>query len=259
MEELQNRLAEFCAAHGLERFSPKEIVELLQDGEEVDWIVEQVAPGSDVAGQLGSLLKEIAEETAPMGAMGAETEGGASTLEEVVSETAAGADAGDETATDPAGGPGATPSPAAVAGDLQTGTLPDLSALRDVELPEGIDRGQVEKLLSSPQGALLADFGLFCQEKGVSPDEAAAIGKNPEGPLAELREEWLTTPRESLDGRRPVDLLQEGGGVRQGRDLPPRCPENRPQRSLPVRKRKEIQEMLRQGSIAGWNCGSLRG
>ena len=68
---------EFCAAQGLERFSPEEIVELLEDGEEVDWIVEQVAPGSDVAGQLGSLLKQIAEETAPMGAVGAETgEGG---------------------------------------------------------------------------------------------------------------------------------------------------------------------------------------
>ena len=211
VEELQNRLAEFCAAHGLERFSPEEIVELLEDGEEVDWIVEQVAPGSDVAGQLGSLLKQIAEETAPMGAVGAETGEAASTLEEVVSETAAGGDAGDETATDPAGGPEAAPSPAAVAGDLQTAALPDLSALRDVELPEGMDRGQVEQLLSSPQGALLADFGLFCQEKGVSPDEAATIGKNPEGPLAELREEWLDTPRESLEGRRPVELLQEGG------------------------------------------------
>ena len=194
MEELQNRLAEFCAAHGLERFSPEEIVELLDDGEEVDWIVEQVAPGSDVAGQLGSLLKQIAEETAPMGAVGAET-----------------GDAGDETATDPAGGPEAAPSPAAVVGDLPTAAFPDLSALRDVELPEGMDRGQVEQLLSSPQGALLADFGLFCQEKGVSPDEAAAIGKNPEGPLAELREEWLDTPRESLEGRKPAELLKEGG------------------------------------------------
>ena len=73
-----------------------------------------------------------------------------------------------------------------------------------------MDRGQVEQLLSSPQGALLADFGLFCQEKGVSPDVAAATGRNPEGPLAELREEWLDTPRESLEGRRPAELLQEG-------------------------------------------------
>ena len=31
------------------------------------------------------------------------------------------------------------------------------------------------------------------------------------GPIAELREEWLSTPRASLDGRRPADLLQEDG------------------------------------------------
>ena len=70
---------------------------------------------------------------------------------------------------------------------------------------------QVEQLLSSPQGALLADFGLFCQEKGVSPDEAAAMGRDAEGPIAELREEWLSTPRASLGGRMPADLLREGG------------------------------------------------
>ena len=107
--------------------------------------------------------------------------------------------------------PGAPAMAAATAGDLQTGSLPGPDALKGIELPEGIDRGQVEQLLSSPQGAVLADFGLFCQEKGVSPDEAAAMGKDAEGPIAELREEWLSTPRASLGGRMPADLLREGG------------------------------------------------
>ena len=212
MEELQHRLAEFCAAHGIERFSPAEIIELLEDGEEIGWIVEQVAAGSDASGQLARLLTEIAAETAPSTEATAPSPEGESPLREDVGfpgrEAAAVAEEVGEAATAPADEPGAPPMQAATA---QDGSLPDLDALKDFELPEGIDRGQVEQLLSSPQGALLADFGVFCQEKGVSPDEAAVMGKNAGGPLAELREEWLATPRETLDGRRPSDLLEEGG------------------------------------------------
>jgi hypothetical protein len=215
VEELQHRLAEFCAAHGIERFSPAEIIELLEDGEEVGWIVEQVAAGSDASGQLARLLTEIAAETAPSTEATAPSPEGESPLREDVGfpgrEAAVAAEARDEIATAPADEAGAPPMPGTTAGDLQAGSLADLDALKDIQLPEGIDRGQVEQLLSSPQGALLADFGLFCQEKGVSPDEAAAMGKKEGGPLAELREEWLTTPRASLDGRRPADLLEEGG------------------------------------------------
>ena len=214
MEELQDKLAEFCAAHGIERFSPAEIIELLEDGEEIGWIVEQVVAGSDASRQLARLLTEIAETAPSTEAMAPFSEGKSSDLEEVGSsgrEVAAAAEAWDEAATAPADEPGAPPLPAATAGDLQAGSLSDLDALKDIELPEGIDRGQVEQLLASPQGALLADFGLFCQEKGVSPDEAAALSKKEGGPLAELREEWLATPRRSLDGRRPADLLEEGG------------------------------------------------
>ena len=195
MTEFHERLAEFCAAEGIERFSPEEIIELLEDGEEVGWIVEQVSPGSGASGKLTRLLTEIAAETSPVSeAVPSSSEGESSFLEEV-------------------GFPDGDIAPAmaaATAGD-QTGSLPDPDALKGIELPEGIDRGQVEQLLSSPQGALLADFGLFCQEKGVSPDEAAAMAKDAEGPIAELREEWLSTPRASLGGRMPADLLREGG------------------------------------------------
>ena len=65
VKELQEKLAEFCAARGIERFSPEEIIELLEDGEEVGWIVEQVSPGSDASGKLTRLLTEIAAETSP--------------------------------------------------------------------------------------------------------------------------------------------------------------------------------------------------
>ena len=214
MKELRERLAEFCAARGIDRFSAEEIVELLEDGEEVGWIVEQVAPGPDDSGRLTQLLNEIAAETSPVSdAVASHSEGKSSSLEEVGYPARENAPAtgtgGQAAAAGAAEEPGAPAVAAATAG--QAGSVPGLDALEDLELPEGIDRGQVEQLLSSPQGALLADFGLFCQEKGVSPEEAAAMGGNAEGPIAELREEWLSTPRATLDGRRPADLLQEGG------------------------------------------------
>ena len=214
MKELRERLAEFCAARGIDRFSAEEIVELLEDGEEVGWIVEQVAPDSDASVKLTRLLTEIAAGTAPVSeATASSSEGESSFSEEtgfcdrdVAPETDTGSEAAAAGAVEEPGAPAVAAATAS-----QAGSFPDLDALEDLELPEGIDRGQVEQLLSSPQGALLADFGLFCQEKGVSPDEAAAMGGNAQGPIAELREEWLSTPRATLDGRRPADLLQEGG------------------------------------------------
>ena len=44
MQELVTRLEALCQAKGVEKFSAEEIVELLTDGEEVDWIVDQVLP-----------------------------------------------------------------------------------------------------------------------------------------------------------------------------------------------------------------------
>ena len=84
MTEFHERLAEFCAAEGIERFSPEEIIELLEDGEEVGWIVEQVSPGSDASGRLTRLLTEIAAETSPVSeAVPSSSEGESSFLEEV--------------------------------------------------------------------------------------------------------------------------------------------------------------------------------
>ena len=188
MDELTEKLSQLCGAQGLSRFSPEEIIELLADGEETDWIVDQVADAAhtdQVRQELAQLLGEIALHVAPPAPDEA---------------TAEGSDAPDvdnsETPTDPA----------------EATALTDLDALADLDLPEGIDRRQVEQLLSSPRGALLADFGLFCQERGFSQDEAAGVGTEAlDGPLGELHEEWLTTARETLEGRKPADLLQGGG------------------------------------------------
>ena len=168
MQELATRLEALCQAKGVERFSAEEIVELLTDGEEVDWIVEQVLPTAAEAdrSEMNQILGQIAAEVAP----------------------AAPPDTDDE-------------EPAAVE-EL------DLAQLQQA-LPPGVDVQQVEEMLRSPQGALLADFSAFCQERGFDgePDEAE---------MRELHEEWLQTPRPALEGEKPADAL-EGGRLFPGK------------------------------------------
>ena len=47
----QQRLAQLCETRKIQRFSSEEMVELLEDGEEAAWILEQVLSGGtgDVA------------------------------------------------------------------------------------------------------------------------------------------------------------------------------------------------------------------
>ena len=162
MQELATRLEALCQAKGTEKFSAEEIVELLTDGEEVDWIVDQVLPAAAEAdrSEMSQVLAEIAAEVAP----------------------AAPPDTDDE-------------EPAALA-EL------DLAQIQQA-LPPGVDVQQVEQMLRSPQGAMLADFSAFCQERGFDgePDEAE---------MRELHEEWLQTPRPALEGEKPADALDGG-------------------------------------------------
>ena len=168
MQELVTRLEALCQAKGAEKFSAEEIVELLTDGEEVDWIVDQVLPTAAEADrrEMDQVLGQIATAVAPAPAE----------------------DVGDE-------------EPAAVE-EL------DLAELQQ-SLPPGVDVQQVEEMLRSPQGAMLADFSAFCQERGFEgePDEAE---------MRELHEEWLQTPRPALEGEKPADVL-EGGRLFPGK------------------------------------------
>lgn len=170
MQELATRLEALCQAKGAEKFSAEEIVELLADGEEVDWIVDQVLPAAAEADrrEMGQVLAEIAEAVAPAPA------------------------AGDE-------------EPAAVE-EL------DLAQLQQA-LPAGVDVQQVEDMLRSPQGALLADFSAFCQERGLEGEQSEAETSDA---IRELHEEWLQTPRPALEGERPAAVL-EGGRLFPGK------------------------------------------
>jgi len=180
VEEFVAQLEKLCEDEKIDRFAPEEIVELLEEGETVGWIVEQVLPaGPDEAVQnLNALLGKIAAQVAPPPA-----------AEEEVEEEGE-VTAGEEEASEIA------PM------DF------DPSDLKGLSLPPGVDAKQIQQLMASPRGALLADFGAFCEEKGMSPDEGGEPELNED--MQALHEEWLQTPRESLEGKKPVDMLEGG-------------------------------------------------
>ena len=182
MEELSAQLEQLASAKEIQRFSPEEMVELLEDGEAVDWIVEQGLPegSADDIQELTALLEKVAAQVAPEPLEEEEEEEG--------TETAAVGETEEE-------------------GEEGIGDLLDMGQLKDMQLPPGIDMKQVEKLLASPQGEMMADFGTFCQEKGV---DAEGEQEGREDLLQELHEEWLQTPRESLEGKKPADVLNGG-------------------------------------------------
>ena len=171
MQELVTRLEALCQAQGAGRFSADEIVELLEDGEEVDWIVTQVMPSAteENRSELIQILNDIAREVAPPSAVEEEQDSEATTEE-------------------------------ADAEDLDMGELREM-------LPPGVDMRQVEQMLSSPRGALLADFSAFCQERGVGDEGDEAEMSDA---MRELHDEWLQTPREALEGKKPAEALEGG-------------------------------------------------
>ena len=180
-ESFLNRLRSFCEETGIRRFSPEEMCELIGDGEEIPWIVEQVLPEgpAPAAEKLQSLLAEVP----------------AVPVEPPLVDTV---DAKSPHVDDTSG-------PADFGAEL------DLSALEGLQLPAGIGQSELQQVLASPRGALLADFGSFCQEQGVSTETMQTLTPTAvDGDLRELHEEWLQTPRDALEGKKPVELLPGG-------------------------------------------------
>jgi hypothetical protein len=183
----ERQLEALCQEHGIRRFAAAEMVEMLADGESVEWLVEQALPGAgaEASAALTAALVAVAAECAPRVADDESTPDNTPALAEA--------------------GPADNDAAGAAAGTAAASL--DWSQFKDVPLPPGVDRAQLKKLLASPQGELLADFSAFCEERGVDAD---AGGEGTEGKLQELHEEWLQTPRPSLDGRKPADALEGG-------------------------------------------------
>jgi hypothetical protein len=158
-EEALQEIQSFCEANEIRRLQAAEILELLTDGEQPEWIAGQAADERpEVAAQLTELLVRLAPELV------------------------------DELGDEP--------------GDQPEMSMDEQMAALIESLPPGVDPKQVQQMLSTPRGQMLADFGAFCEEKGYedSDEELMRIA----------HEEWLQTPRPSLEGKKPADILEGG-------------------------------------------------
>ena len=158
-EEALQEIQSFCEANEIRRLQAAEILELLTDGEQPEWIAGQAADERpEVAAQLTELLVRLAPELV------------------------------DELGDEP--------------GDQPEMSMDEQMAALIESLPPGVDPKQVQQMLSTPRGQMLADFGAFCEEKGYedSDEELMRIA----------HEAWLQTPRPSLEGKKPADILEGG-------------------------------------------------
>ncbi len=177
---LQIELAEYCQTHHLTKFAPEEIFELLKDGESADWLMSMLVPAERQSqhARLAELLTSLRQEVYQEPPLAPSSEAMVETAPEI-----AAAETPEEPAMDEA----------------------ELEKMAMSMLPPGVDPRQFKKFMSSPQGALMADFAQFCQEKGVDMQSADG-GKIPDE-IRALQDEWMKTPREALEGKTPGELL----------------------------------------------------
>jgi hypothetical protein len=179
LNELKSKLNEFIRQYSITNFDTDDIVELVTDGESIDWIIHQLKGDAPIdLDAATSLLMEIRSE------LGIEEKSVREKLAEPVIEL----EASNLSQPDP-------PS-------LDLSQI-DAMLPEGVELPPGMDVKEIQSLLESPQGKIMADFVVFCQEKGVDLSDG-----NPNDPRIErFQKEWLSTPRAAFDGKKPSEML----------------------------------------------------
>jgi len=188
IEELKNELSKLCEQFGISRFEPNDIIELVEDGEDVEWIISQLKQDNtelDVE-KFNSVLSSIAAIVAPPEEeIKEEEELPLETEEEVELEVE-------------------EPQPMDLSQIDLSQVGAELEALTGMKLPPGLDMDQIKKVMESPQGAFLADFGLFCQEQGIDMNSVSDPDQ-----LQELNEQWMATPRAVFEGKTPAEVSQE--------------------------------------------------
>jgi len=199
--ELKSKLDEWIHQYSITNFDAEDIVELISEGESIDWIVNQLKSDTPIDIEAVTLL-----------------------LTEIKGQLKPEQERAQNEAPEPAIEPGLP--------DIsQTDQSPlDLSRIGDmlpegVELPPGMNESEIKSLIESPQGKVMADFLVFCQEKGVD-----LSGGNLNDPrIGRLQKEWLLTPRDSFEGKMPSEMLslaQEKVGTFRRQD--PRVGRNDP-------------------------------
>jgi hypothetical protein len=185
IEKLKIELKELCEQYNIVRFEPEDIVELLQDGEEVEWIISQLQ--QDNAELDGEKFTALLSSIGSIVALPKQEQ------EEEIIPSIESAEDGEFEAEE------AQPFDLSQVDLSQMG--PELEALTGMKLPAGIDLKQVQKMMQSPQGAMLSDFGLFCQEQGVDMN-----AMNDPKLMQDLNEQWMASPRPAFDGKTPAEM-----------------------------------------------------
>jgi hypothetical protein len=177
LNELQSKLNEFINQYSIKNFEAEDIVELITDGESIDWVVNQLKGDAQIdVDAIASLLTEIQGLVRP----------------------------GKEPAVEPV-----TEAETLDISQIDPSQL-DLSQIGDmlpegVKMPPGMDANQLKSLIESPQGQIMADFIVYCQEQGVD-----LSGGSMNDPRTErLQKEWLSTPRDAFDGKTPAEMLSQ--------------------------------------------------
>ena len=194
IEELKAKLNDFIARNSITQFEGEDVFELIEEGEGIDWIVDQLRGNSpDLnADEIIPLLADIKALVGPAEEQAHEEEEAAEG--EIEAESLFEGGMPDLSQLDP--------------------SKLDLSQLADalpkgMQLPPGFNVKQLQDILESPQGKVMSDFLLFCQEKGIEVDE----GSMNDPRMEELQEEWKSTPRETFDGKTPGDMLEDNPGL----------------------------------------------
>jgi hypothetical protein len=200
---LQSKLNEFLQQYSITKFESEDILELISEGEGIDWIVDQLRGSNSTvnAEPITALLKEIYRLIHP-------------DTERQQDEAAA-------ASTDEAGIVDTPPEEV---------THIDMSQLSEalppgVKLPPGLNEKEIKNLIESPQGQIMSDFLLFCQEKGAD----LGRGNLNDPRIRKLQNEWQSTPRDAFDGKTPAEMLQSAQGkVETFRREEPRIGRNDP-------------------------------
>jgi hypothetical protein len=197
IEELKQQLTSFCKERQISRFDVEDIIELLQDGESVEWLIDQLKsddPDIDVASTSELLAKIrliVGPEEEPVEL--ALEEASEETLEEAAASTEAeGATEADSESPDMS--------------NIDFSQI-DMSQLRGMlpkgmQLPPGMGVKQLQEIMASPRAKIMTDLVTFCQEQGVD-----MASMNDSEKMQELEEQWKKTPRAALDGKTPAELL----------------------------------------------------
>jgi hypothetical protein len=202
LNDLKSKLNEFIHQHSISKFEAEDIVELIAEGESIDWIVNQLKGDTQIdIAAITSLLTEIKSL--------------------VLSEKES---AEKEAAAEPANESGTMDTSQIAPSPL------DLSQIGNrlpegMEMPPGLDAKQIQSLLESPQGKIMADFLVFCREKGVDLGD----GNLNDPRIKRLQNEWLSTPRDAFDGKTSSEMLSLAQGkVETFRREDPRVGRNDP-------------------------------